>query len=75
MLECHHVFPSANRKKSEQYGLKLWLCHSCHNEPPNGVHFNKKYMLALQQMGQQKAMEHYGWTEDEFRKIFGKSYL
>lgn len=74
-LECHHIFEGYNRKKSEQYGLKVYLCHYCHNEPPNGVHHNKDNMLKLKRIAQEKAMKHYGWTVEQFREIFGKSYL
>ena len=75
-LEDHHIFNNyANRKLSEKYGLKVWLCHYCHNERPNGVHHNAERMRYLKATGQKKAMEHYGWTVDEFRKIFGKNYL
>ena len=76
-LECHHqqVFGGINRQLSEKYGIKVYLCHYCHNEPPNGVHHNKKNRLALQAKAQKIAMQHYGWSEEDFRSIFGKSYL
>lgn len=74
-LEEHHVYGAANRKKSENYGLKVWLCHYCHNEPPYGVHFNADQNQWLKANTQQKAMAHYGWDVDTFRNIFGKSYL
>ena len=38
--ESHHIFGGGFRKKSEYYGLKVELCHWCHNEPPNGAHYN-----------------------------------
>lgn len=74
-LEEHHMFGGGNRKLSEKYGLKVYLCHYCHNEPPNGVHFNAENSNYLKETGQKIAMEHYGWTKDEFRQIFGKNYL
>ena len=74
-LECHHIFGASNRKKSEYYGLKVLLCHYCHNEPPNGVHQNRKNRLMLQKLAQEKAMQHYGWTKEQFREIFGKNYI
>jgi hypothetical protein len=74
-LEFHHVFAGSNRSKSEKYGLKVRLCHFCHNEPPRGVHQNKEIRQALQSFAQKKAMEYYGWDEDAFREIFYKSYL
>lgn len=73
-LEEHHVFGASNRNKSEEYGLKVRLCHYCHNEPPNGIHFNKFNRLALQALVQEKAMKYYGWTEQKFIEMFGRSY-
>jgi hypothetical protein len=76
MLEEHHVFGgTANRKISEKHGLKVWLCHQCHNEPPNGVHHNAKHNHQLKAEAQKAAMLYYGWSENTFIKIFGKNYL
>ena len=74
-LEEHHVLGGALRKLSEREGFKVWLCHYCHNEPPNGVHQNKDHRLKLQAYVQGKAMEHYGWTKNEFIERYGKSYI
>lgn len=69
----HHIFGGANRKKSEQYGLVVCLCHHCHNEPPNGVHHNKEQMDWLRAEGQKRFEEEY--PELDFLKLFGKNYL
>ena len=75
-LEEHHVFGGYGiRPISEKYGLKVYLCHYCHNEPPNGVHFNKEIRLALQSKVQRIAMKYYGWSVEEFRATIGKSYI
>lgn len=74
-LEEHHVFGGGKRKSSEKYGLKVYLCHYCHNEPPNGVHHNSETRQHLQRIAQEKAMERYRWTVDDFRYIFGKNYF
>lgn len=74
-IERHHIFGGALRKKSEKYGLVVDLCHYCHNESPNGVHFNKDKMLKLKQYGQLKAMRENGWSVEDFRKEFYKNYL
>ena len=74
-LEWHHVFGGALRSKSERLGLKVRLCHFCHNEPPNGVHQNKEIRHKLQSYAQKKAMKHYGWSEEDFRREFYKSYI
>ena len=72
-LEKHHIFGGANRKKSEKYGLWVYLCHRCHNEPPDGVHFNKENMDKLRRIGQKAFMAAY--PEKDFLKEFGKNYI
>ena len=75
-LDRHHIFGGACRKKSEKYGLVVDLCHDrCHIFGGYAVHQNAKTMLQLKRYGQLKAMREQGWTEDEFRREFGKSYL
>ena len=73
--EVHHIFNAANRKLSEKYGLKVHLCHDCHNEPPYGVHFNRRSEKWLKAEGQKEAMRYYGWSVEEFIEIFGRNYL
>lgn len=74
--EEHHIFGGvANRKKAERDGLKVYLCHWCHNEAPNGVHFNKDRNERLRQIGQKAWMEHYGKTIEDFIKEYGRNYL
>ena len=52
------------------------LCHHrCHIFGGYSVHKNAKTMLRLKRYGQLKAMREQGWTEDDFRREFGKSYL
>lgn len=75
-LEEHHVYGGYGvRQISEKYGFKVYLCHFCHNEPPDGVHHNKENRLALQAKVQQIAMDYYGWSKDQFRQIIGKNYI
>ena len=75
-LDRHHIFGGAYRDKSEKYGLVVDLCHhSCHIFKPGSVHQNASVMRQLKRYGQLKAMREQGWTEDDFRREFGKSYL
>lgn len=75
-LDKHHIFGAANRKKSEKYGLVVYLCHDrCHIFGGMAVHKNAKTMKHLKRYGQLKAMREQGWTEEQFRQEFGKSYL
>lgn len=72
-LEEHHIFGGANRKLSTKYGLTVYLCHNCHNEPPNGVHHNQERMMWLKQRGQEYFEKNN--PELDFKQIFGKNYL
>ena len=75
-LEEHHVYSGWGvREISEKYGLKVYLCHYCHNEPPNGVHQNRENRLALQEKVQKIAMKYYGWTKEDFRQRIGQNYI
>ena len=74
-LEEHHVFNGPNRRNSEKYGLKVYLCYVCHRDNKLGVHgCNTDLRERLQQAGQQAFEDNFG-TRDEFMKIFGKNYL
>ena len=73
-LEEHHIFYGQGRRKlSERYGLKVWLTHDEHNEPPDGVHFNKALRRQLERAGQiafERENPHLS-----FINIFGRNYL
>lgn len=73
-LHEHHIFyGSANRPKSEQHGLKVYLCETHHEDHKEGVHHNKPLDLSLKGIAQRKFEEVH--TREEFRKEFGKSWL
>lgn len=73
--EEHHIFPGNNRKNSEKYGLKVYLCPECHQFGPEAVHKlpNQGYDLLLKQIGQAQFKQHY--PELDFVQIFGQNYL
>lgn len=72
-LQCHHIFGgTANRKKSEKYGLKVWLCFE-HHLGRDGVHYNKTLMEHMHKVGQETFEKTH--TREQFRQEFGKSYL
>lgn len=75
MLERHHVFGGAYRKKSERDGLTVYLCHYHHNEPPEGVHHNRQNMDKLRQWAEKLWLIHYDKTIDDFIKEYGRNYL
>lgn len=75
-IERHHIFGgSSNKKHSEKYGFVVPLRYDLH---PNGARADMRYAkeidLYLKQKAQRYFEEHYG-TRDEFRQIFGKSWL
>lgn len=72
-LHEHHVFGGPNRKHSEEYGLKVYLCPQCHLYGRHAAHKNKNTALLLHMHGQRAfEREH---TREEFVEIFGRRYL
>lgn len=75
-LDSHHVFGGANRKKSERYGLKVYLCHDrCHIFGRGAVHQNAEVDRRLKQEVQRTAMKRYDWSFEDWRREFGKNYI
>ena len=73
-IHLHHCFfGTANRKNSEKYGLTVYLCARHHNMSNNSVHFNKELDLKIKQTEQAEFEKTH--TREEFRAIFGKSWL
>ena len=73
-LEEHHIFPGKpNRKKSEKYGLKVYLCLRHHRGNKEGVHFNRENFTKIAVAGQKKFEEIY--SRDKFIEEFGRSYI
>ena len=73
-LHDHHIiYGTSNRKQSEKYGLKVWLCYE-HHTGNAGVHFNRDLDLHLKKLAQERFEARYG-ARNEFINIFGKSYL
>ena len=72
-LDRHHVYGHHNRNNSEKFGLVVWLCHDeCHL---NGVHKDAELNRLVQAKAQKIAMEHYGWSIEDFRSHFGKIFI
>lgn len=71
--EHHCLFGVSNRKLSDKYGYVVRLCPE-HHRGNTGVHFNRELDLHLKRLAQKHFEEHHG-NRDDFRRIFGKSYL
>jgi len=72
-LHEHHIFGGPNRIHSEEEGLKVYLCPEHHLTGPAAVHRCQETQNILHQIGQQEFEKTH--TREEFRKIFGRSYL
>lgn len=73
-VERHHIFGGSSRKASEQYGYVLPVRPDLH---PNGVFAStegKAKDIEMKQMAQMHFEANHG-TREDFRRIFGKSYL
>ena len=73
ILDEHHVFGGANRKNSEEYGLKVYLCHDHHIYGPEAVHSNARIRHELQRTAQREFEKRH--SHKEFMEIFGRNYL
>ena len=72
-LEVHHILGGvANRKLSEKYGLKVWLCHNCHTGR-DGAQYDQQKNLQLKRDAQ-NAFER-THSRKEWMTLFGKNYL
>ena len=73
-LESHHIMHgTANRKISEHYGLKVWLCPEHHRLGKDAVHKCRETDLKLIRIGQ-KTFED-AFSHEEWMNLFMKNYL
>ena len=70
-LHRHEVYHGANRAKSKALGLWVKVCDLCHAEIHQGGHGTDRELKAEFQA---IAAVFYGWSDEEFRNRFGKSY-
>jgi hypothetical protein len=68
----HEIFGGKNRQLSIKYGLQVRLCYE-HHQGRYGPHHNKVINDKLKREGQMKFEETH--SREDFRRIFGKSYL
>ena len=73
ILHEHHIFGGPNRTHSEAYGLKVYLCPEHHMTGTLAVHTCKETMDLLHKIGQREFERTH--SREEFRNIFGRSYL
>ena len=71
--EHHVIFGTSNRRQSERYGLKVYLCVAHHLTGPDAVHRNQTVRNMLCEDAQKAFEEHY--PDLDFKTIFGINYL
>lgn len=72
-LQLHHVFyGTANRRKSDKYGMVVWLCRE-HHTGDEGVHHNEYLDNEVKKWAQGQFEQHD--SREHFKRIFGKSWL
>lgn len=71
--EHHAIFGTANRDKSEHYGLKVYLCLYHHIEGEEAVHNNAENALIVKQDAQRAFTRRF--PNEDWMSIFGKNFL
>lgn len=76
IVEIHHVFYGNKRKKSTEDGLVVPLCAE-HHRGTYGVHGKEGHNLDLKykKLAEQKWLNYYNKTIEDFIKRYGKNYL
>ena len=69
--ELNEIFRGRNRRNSMKYGAVQPLCHRCHTKITDNVELETKWKVK----GQEKIMEYFKMTTEEFIEIFGKNYI
>ena len=75
-LHRHHILFGKNRKKADEDGLTVYLCYN-HHEGQDGIHGKNGSFLdyQLKRLAEEKWLEYYQKSEDDFIKRYGKNYL
>lgn len=71
-LHRHEAFGGAYRTRAKNLGCWLLVCDVCHRRMHQQ---DANLRFQIKQLVQLCAMEHYGWTVDQFRLYFGRNYL
>lgn len=74
-VEQHHIYGGTGRRPiSDREGCTVYLCRA-HHQGPHGAHGNAEVMRRLREDCQRRWEEREGAGHDEFRGLFGRSYL
>lgn len=73
-LQEHHVMPgTANRRLSERWGLKVYLCIQHHTAGNSAVHNNADIQHQLQRKAQEVFEAEY--SHQQWMQVFGRNYI
>ena len=75
-IHLHHIIFGKNRKKADEDLLTVYLCRE-HHEGTNGVHGKNGHELdlKLKKIAEQRWLEYYNKTTNDFIKKYGRNYL
>lgn len=74
-LDVHHIYPGANRAKSDELGCWVYLAHNVHMALHDHLEPFASLGEQLKALCQRTLEEEHGWTRGRFIETFGKSYL
>lgn len=74
-LQRHEVYHGASRDKSKRLGCWVNLCPKCHWKVHHAKSKDVNWDLYLKLNCYGRVCEYYGWSDDDFRKEFGKVYV
>lgn len=74
-LHIHETWFGKNRQNSIEDGLVVYLCGKHHNLSKEGVHFNHELDYKLKIMAEQKWIEYYHKTKEDFLKKYKRNLL
>ena len=73
-MDRHEPFNGPLREKSKRLGMWVLICHECH-QGTDGAHSSGSKARKLKAITQYSAMKHYGWSMQDWHRMFGKSFL
>ena len=76
-IQLHEVFFGKNRQQSIIYGCVIPLCdlHHTNNTLSSAIHYNNEMCLKWHKKAELEWVSFYDKNEEDFIKVFGKSYL
>ena len=74
-IHTHEVYFGKNRQNSIEDGCCIYLCGDHHNQSNKGIHFDHNLDLKIKKIMEQKWLEVYNKTIDDFIERYHHNYL